>query len=65
MAIILEYPYKGKENKIKKYSNLRYKILQNETGEKYDLAIDIYPSKYTYTETNEPIETIFPTGENN
>lgn len=36
MAIILEYPYKGKENKIKKYSNLRYKILQNETGEKYD-----------------------------
>ena len=47
------------------YSSENYILLQNETGEKYIEAIDIsieengvYKTKYyTYTETNELIET--------
>ena len=47
------------------YSNENYLLLQNETGEKYIEAIDISieengvykPKYYTYTETNELIET--------
>ena len=34
-----------------------FKILQNETGVKYPEAIDPENSKYTYTETDEPIPT--------
>ena len=33
-----------------------FKILQNETGEPYDKAIDVETAPYTYSETNEPIE---------
>ena len=48
------------------YSIKNYLLLQNETGEKYSEAIDIAieengvykPKYYTYTETNELIETI-------
>ena len=48
------------------YSTENYLLLQNETGEKYSEAIDIAieengvykPKYYTYTETNELIETI-------
>ena len=47
------------------YSTENYLLLQNETGEKYSEAIDIAieengvykPKYYTYTETNELIET--------
>ena len=47
------------------YSSKNYLLLQNETGEKYIEAIDISieengvykPKYYTYTETNELIET--------
>ena len=34
----------------------RYRILQNETGIEYDEAIDVYPCRYTYSATDEPIE---------
>ena len=33
-----------------------FKILQNETGEPYDKAIDVEGAPYTYSETDEPIE---------
>lgn len=34
----------------------RYRILQNETGIDYYEAIDLYPCRYTYSATDEPIE---------
>lgn len=37
------------------YSDADMLILQNETGIKYKEAIDIENSKYTYLETDEPI----------
>ena len=44
------------ENLIRTYSDANMKIRQNETGAIYDEAIDVTPVRYTYTETDEPIE---------
>ena len=60
--IITQHPYidnngKEREDLIKTYSDIGLRILQNETGGVYDEAIDVYPSQYTYSETNEYIET--------
>lgn len=41
---------------IKHYSDAGFMLLQNETGEKYSDPIDVVPCRYTYTETDEPIE---------
>lgn len=41
---------------IRHYSNRGMKLLQVETGMAYDEAIDIVPCKYTYEETDKPIE---------
>jgi hypothetical protein len=45
------------DNRIRHYSDSGFRILQNETGIVYDDAVDVLPCKYTYTETDEPIET--------
>ena len=42
---------------IKHYSDTGFLLLQNETGVKYSDPIDVVPCKYTYTETDEPIES--------
>lgn len=42
--------------RIRHWSDLNFKIRQIETGIIYDDAIDVIPCKYTYEETNEPIE---------
>lgn len=42
---------------IKQYSDAGYVLLQNETGVKYSEAIDGVPCIYTYTETDELIES--------
>lgn len=42
---------------IKHYSDAGYMLLQNETGIKYSDPIDVVPCRYTYTETDELIET--------
>ncbi|EOZ2853483.1 hypothetical protein ACQQ4G_003133 [Listeria monocytogenes] len=42
-------------NLYKTYSDDGFYIIQNETGAKYDIAIDIENVPYTYTETNEKI----------
>ena len=55
MAIISEHPYQGNENLIRHSSDLKLKIKQEETGRVYDEAVDVYPCRYTYTETDEPI----------
>lgn len=41
---------------IKHYSDKGVLLLQNETGAKYAEPIDLVPCRYTYTETEEPIE---------
>lgn len=61
MAIKTQHPYidslgRERKNLIKTYSDAGLRILQNETGAVYDEAVDVYPSKYTYSETEEPIE---------
>ena len=38
------------------YSDSGMKIKQVETGIIYDDAIDVLPCRYTYEETNEPIQ---------
>ena len=40
---------------IRHYSDAGFALLQNETGVKYSEAIDVFPCKYTYTETDEYI----------
>lgn len=42
--------------RIRHYSDLGMKIRQVETGIVYDDAVDIIPCKYTYEETDEPID---------
>lgn len=41
---------------IKHYSDAGFMLLQFETGIKYADPIDVIPCRYTYTETDEPIE---------
>ena len=41
---------------IRHYSDSGFMLLQNETGAKYSDPIDVVPCRYTYTETDEPIE---------
>lgn len=38
------------------YSDERMMILQEQTGVKYENAVDVFPCQYTYVETDEPIE---------
>ena len=57
-----QYPYideKGivHDDEIKFYSDKGFKIVQRETGEVFDSAINLYPSKYNYDETDTKIET--------
>ena len=56
MALVEEYPYNGREDRIRHYSDAGFTILQVETGNEYGEAIDRYPCKYTYEETDHPIE---------
>jgi hypothetical protein len=58
--IITQHPYEGKDNLVLTKSDSGYRIKQVETGEVYDEAVDVYPCRYTYTETDEPIS---PDGE--
>lgn len=41
---------------VQHYSDAGFLLLQNETGEKYADPVDLVPCRYTYAETNEPIE---------
>lgn len=53
--ILTEYLNEG--TLIKHYSDKGYLLLQVETGIKYPEPIDLVPCAYTYTETDELIET--------
>lgn len=48
---------------IRHYSDAGMRIRQVETGNIYDDAADIIPCRYTYEETDEPIEDAEPTAE--
>lgn len=58
--IQIQSPYKDEQGVIhekleKRYSDCGVKLLQVETGHKYDAAIDVIPCRYTYEETDEEI----------
>lgn len=62
-----QYPYIdnngiARANLIKHYaeddSEVKYYIKQVETGAIYSEAIDIYPSKFTYTATEEKVKEV-------
>ena len=57
---MIKYEFLTINNKdfVKTYSDDGKYIQQVETGIKYSEAIDILPSKYTYVETDEPIEVV-------
>jgi hypothetical protein len=58
MALKKEF-YITREDGVKLYRNYSdegYYIIQNETGIKYEEAIDVEDAPYTYTETDEKIE---------
>lgn len=44
------------EDHVRHYSDAGFKIRQVETGIVYDDAVDVVPCRYTYEETDEPIE---------
>lgn len=44
----------------RRYSDMGVMLLQVETGARYDEAIDVIPCRYTYEETEEPIEEMTP-----
>ena len=50
-------------NLYRTYSDENFKILQVETGNIYDEAIDVETANYTYEETNEKIEETEVTNE--
>lgn len=52
--ILTEYLNDG--TLIKHYSDKGVMLLQVETGEKYSDPVDVVPCRYTYEETEEPIE---------
>lgn len=50
-------------NLYRTYSDLGNYIVQNETGFKYDRAVDVETAPYTYSETDEKIEEEIKEGE--
>ena len=55
MSLIVKYPYNGREDRICHESDSMLMICQIETGNLYVEAVDVYPCKYTYEETDVPI----------
>lgn len=55
---MIQTKYLNNETLIQHYSDLGVYLLQNETGIKYADPVDVVPCKYTYTETEEPIEEV-------
>lgn len=43
-------------DRVRHYSNLGVKIRQVETNKVYDDAEDVVPCRYTYEETDEPVD---------
>ena len=54
--IAVEYPWNNRPDRIRHYSDIGMMIRQEQTGNLYVEAVDIYPTQYTYTETDIPVE---------
>ena len=54
--ITVEHPWHGRTDRIRHASDSGFMIEQEQTGNRYVEAIDVYPTAYTYIETDEPIE---------
>ena len=54
---MIQSEYLNDNTLVRHYSDSGLLILQNETGTKYPEAVDVVPCPYTYTETDEPLET--------
>ena len=52
----VDYPYNGKTDRIRHSSDAEMMIRQDQTGFLYVEAVDVYPTEFTYTETDVPIE---------
>ena len=52
--IIVELVDEGTRER--RYSDLGMKLRQIETGDLYDDAVDVIPCKYTYEETDIPVD---------
>lgn len=50
--------YLDEMTRVRHYSDRNMHILQNETGIMYEDAVDVLPCRYTYSETDIPIEPI-------
>ena len=50
--IITEHPWNGRSDRIRHASDSGLMIEQEQTGNRYVEAIDIYPTEYTYRETD-------------
>lgn len=61
---MLRFEYVDDRTRIHHYSDEDFKILQVETGIIYDDAIDVLPCKWTYEETDIPIEKEEPEDDN-
>ena len=55
--IVTEYYMTRKDGVVlnRTYSDAGFYIIQNETGIKYNEAVDVDGAPYTYSETDEPI----------
>jgi hypothetical protein len=53
---MIQFEYLKNGTLIRHYSDAGFMLLQNETGIKYSEAVDVVPCRYTYTETDEPID---------
>ena len=65
-GIVTESPYVNYEGVVfesleRRYSDNGKKMLQVETGRLYDDAVDVKPCRYTYIETDGPIDPVYPT----
>lgn len=57
---MIQTDYLNNGTLIRHYSDKGVMLLQNETGVKYAEPVDVVPCIFTYTETDEPIETEDP-----
>lgn len=61
MSVIEQYPYiddNGVENEnfVRHYSDAGKMLIQVETGNEYEDAVDIFPCPYTYIEKEDEVE---------
>lgn len=54
---MIQIEYLNNDTLIRHYSDAGFMLIQNETGLKYSDPIDVVPCRYTYTETDELIES--------